>query len=279
MFTKLKSKLSQKQKSRIKLFLCLFSSLHVKSLGNYSRYGFSSKELFRQLHPVTTNLELVRLGGSLDGSYLVPLIELKYDGVISPGVGQTFEFEMAIADSNCKVVLIDGTVDRPQDLPPDFVFLQKMLGSSENSQDKQISIEGVINRYFPTSKSLVLQMDIEGGEYEVLNSIDENDLIPFALVLVEFHHLQKLNESSEWNSAIKRAIQVFMRDFLLVHAHPNNAGGFFLWRFRKLPKVVETTWIRKSLVGDIRGPAKLPHPLDSRNDTLMEDLTFPRFKN
>lgn len=279
MFTKLKSKLTQRQKSRIKLLFSLFSPFHFKSLANHSKYGFSSKELFQQLHPVTTNLELVRLGGSLDGSYLVPLIDLKYDGVISPGVGQTFEFERAIADSSCKVVLIDGTVDKPQDLPPDFIFLQKMLGSSEKTQDSQISIEEVINRYFPTSQSLVLQMDIEGGEYEVLTSIDESDLTPFALVLVEFHHLHKLNESPAWNSSIKRATQIFMRDFLLVHTHPNNAGGFFLWRFRKLPKVVETTWIRKSLVADIREPAKLPHPLDSRNDTLMEDLVFPSFKS
>ena len=279
MFTKVKTKLSQRQKSRIKLFLGLVSPLHIKSLANYSKYEFSSKRLFHQLVPVATNLELVRLGGSLDGSYLVPLIDLKYDGLISPGVGQTFEFERAIADSNCKVVLIDGTVNRPQNLPTDFIFLQKMLGSSEHSRDNQISIEAVINRYFPTSQSLVLQMDIEGGEYEVLNSMDENELNPFALVLVEFHHLHKLNESSEWNSAIKRAIQIFMRDFLLVHSHPNNAGGFFLWRFRKLPKVVETTWIRKSLVGEIHGPAKLPHALDSRNDTLMEDLIFPSFRN
>jgi hypothetical protein len=48
------------------------------------------------LHPVSTKIELVRVGGDLDGSYLVPLININYDGVISPGVGQTFEFEKAI---------------------------------------------------------------------------------------------------------------------------------------------------------------------------------------
>lgn len=277
MFTRLRSELSQRQKSQIKFCFSLFSLLHLRSFAGNINSAYSPKELFEKLSPVTTEIELVRLGGDLDGSYIVPLIDLEYDGVISPGVGQTFDFEKAIAGKNCRVALIDGTVDEPQNLPSGFVFLQKMLGPSTNQERNQISIKEVTNQYFPTSQSLVLQMDIEGGEYEVLNSINEDDLIPFATILVEFHHLHKLNESLAWNSEIKRAIQIFERDFVLIHTHPNNAGGFFLWKFRKLPRVVETTWVRKSLAGEVLGRAKLPHPLDRRNDTLMEDLAFPAF--
>ena len=277
MFAYLRSQLSQRQKSQIKFFLALFSPLHLKSFLTHSRYDISVRDLFEKLNPVKTNIELVRLGGNSDGSYIVPLVDLEYDGVISPGVGQTFEFEKAISDNDCLVVLIDGTIDVPQNLPPRFIFLQKMLGSSTNPKINQISMKEVTNQYFPTSQSMVLQMDIEGGEYEVLNSLDEDDLLPFVTILVEFHHLHKLNESSSRNSEIKRSIQVFERDFILIHAHPNNAGGFSLWRFRRLPKVVETTWVRKSLVSEVRGQAKLPHPLDRRNDELMEDLVFPIF--
>ena len=271
--------MSQRQKSQIKFCLSLFSLLNLRSFRNDFSYQFSSKELFQKLYPVSTNIELTRVGGISDGSYLVPLIDLGYDGIISPGVGQTFEFEKALAGKDCRVVLIDGTVNEPQNLPPGFVFLKKMLGSSTNPQWNQISIKEVINQYFPTSQSVVLQMDIEGGEYEVLNSLHEDDLTPFTTVLVEFHHLHRLNDNASWNTKIKRAIQIFERDFMLIHTHPNNAGGFFLWKFRKLPKVVETTWIRKSLVGQVHGKAKLPHPLDRRNDTLMEDLTFPTFSD
>lgn len=277
MFTYFRSHLNQRQKSQIKYCLSLFSLLHLKSFRKNSEHKFSLKKLFENLYPVSTDIELVRLGGNSDGSYLVPLLDFEYDGVVSPGVGQTFEFEKAIASNNCRVVLIDGTVVEPQNLPSGFVFLQKMLGSSTNPKRNQISLKEVTSQYFPTSQSLVLQMDIEGGEYEVLNSINEDDLIPFATILIEFHHLHKLNESLSWNSEIKRAIQIFERDFTLIHTHPNNAGGFFLCKFRKLPKVVETTWVRKSLVGEVHGQAKLPHPLDRRNDTLMEDLPFPTF--
>ena len=277
MFSYLRSHLNQRQKSQIKYCLAFFSLLHLKSVGNNSKYKFTVRDLFEKLYPVSTDVELLRCGGNSDGSYIVPLLDFGYDGVVSPGVGQTFEFEKAISSNDCRVVLIDGTVDRPQNLPPGFVFLQKMLGSSTNPERNQISIKEVTTQYFPTSQSLVLQMDIEGGEYEVLNSLNEDDLIPFATILVEFHHLHKLNENLSWNSEIKGAIQIFERDFILIHTHPNNAGGFFLWKFRKLPKVVETTWVRKSLVGEVHGQAKLPHPLDRRNDTLMEDLALPAF--
>jgi hypothetical protein len=276
-FNYLRAHLNQRQKSQIKYCLLLFSLLHLKSFRNDYVYDFSLRKLFEKLYPVATDIELLRFGGDSDGSYIVPLLDFGYDGVVSPGVGQSFEFEKAIAGNDCRVVLIDGTVDQPENLPPGFVFLQKMLGSSTNPERNQISIKEVTNQYFPTSRSLVLQMDIEGGEYEVLNSINEDDLIPFATILVEFHHLHKLYEGLSWNSEIKRAIQIFDRDFILIHTHPNNAGGFFLWKFRKLPKVVETTWVRRSLVGEVHGQAKLPHPLDRRNDTLLEDLSYPHF--
>jgi hypothetical protein len=86
-----------------------------------------------------------------------------------------------------------------------------------------------------------------------------------------------LDFDEEWNQKMSIAISRLKKDFLIIHTHPNNAGGFFLRKFKKLPKVVETTWVRKSLVGEVHGQAKLPHPLDRRNDTLIEDLSYPHF--
>ena len=153
-----------------------------------------------------------------------------------------------------------------------------MLGASSDKSIENVTLEEVTKKYFPLSKALVLQMDIEGSEYEVLNSLGPDALKEFALVLVEFHHFHRLNENQQWNSSIKNAVHHLMNDFLLIHSHPNTAGGFFLWRFKKIPKVVETTWVRKSLINSVHGKAKLPHPLDRRNDLLMEDLQFPKLK-
>lgn len=229
------------------------------------------------LRPAKIVPELVRIGGSQDGSYLVPDIDIEFDGVISPGVGGSFSFETAIVGEKTKVLLIDGTVEKPNGLPNNFVFLRKMLGVSNRDVIDVVSLESLIEEYFLNSNSLVLQMDIEGGEYEVLDSVTEKDLSPFALVLVEFHQLQMLDFDERWNQKMSISISKLKKDFLIIHTHPNNAGGFFLRRFKKLPKVVETTWVRKSLVGEVHGQAKLPHPLDRRNDTLIEDLSYPHF--
>ena len=279
MLSSLRANLTQQQKARIKYSIAILSTTNLKSIVATKKFTFSYKVLFQKLRPVVTNMELLRVGGNLDGSYLVPRSQYAYDGVVSPGVGQTFEFESEIMGNECRVVLIDGTVDEPVNLPKNFIFLSKMLGTSSDLKDSFISLKSVTKDYFPLANSLVLQMDIEGGEYGVLNSLEADALAPYSLVLVEFHQFHKLQESRLWNSAIEGAIKALEKDFLLVHTHPNNAGGFFVWKFRKMPKVVETTWVKKSKVSAVHGFAKLPHPLDRRNDTMIEDLAFPAFQN
>lgn len=276
MFIKVKSKLTQNQKANIKYFLAIWKLKHLLSLFTQERFLLSTKDLYLRLQPTLTNLKLMRVGGWLDGSYLVPKLEIEYDGVVSPGVGETFNFESEIVDSRRKVVLIDGTVAKPINLPTNFEFLPKMLGSKSSSGGNFISLEAITSQYFSKSNALVLQMDIEGAEYEVLGSVDVSDLSQYALILVEFHHLHRLRENSSWNHDIDRALKVLETDFLLVHTHPNNAGGFYLWKFKKLPKVVETTWINKRYVSKKIGLATLPHPLDIRNDHMMKDLQFPQ---
>lgn len=272
----LRKRMSTGQKARVKYLMQLLRKSHVLSLLSDRRFSFDFKSLFGLLTPWNTNLELVRVGGNLDGSYLIPKLNLEFGGVISPGVGQTFEFERNIVGASTRVVLIDGTVPRPENLPANFIFISKLLGAQDTHDEDFVSLKSVIDEHFGNAKDLVLQMDIEGGEYEVLSSFKGSELLPFALVVVEFHHLHKLDLTEEWNKSIEHSVRLLTRDFELVHTHPNNAGGFFVRKFVKYPKVVETTWVRKDLVTQRFGHSTLPNPLDTPNDSMLEDLWFPK---
>ena len=267
--------LTARQKFFIKYVFAIFSLINLRSFILKQEFQTVLFSLFQQLRPVKIELDFIRIGGNNDGSYLVPVTGIKYDGVVSPGVGRTYDFDRAIVDDDCLVVLVDGTVEEPVSLPKNFVFLPKMLHSADDAQDNQVSLKTLTNRYFSSARALVLQMDIEGGEYEVLNSIEPEVLDPYALVLVEFHHLHRILESNSWKKSIEGAIKLLSNDFVLIHTHPNNVGKFFLWKFKIFPKVVETTWLKKSYVEKSYGWATLPHPLDQRNDPTSEDIYFP----
>ena len=54
--------------------------------------------------------------------------------------------------------------------------------------------EWIAQNNLESDSNLLLQMDIEGGEYDVLIYEDTNTLASFSAMVVEFHNLQKLFE-------------------------------------------------------------------------------------
>jgi len=280
---KLRSKLSLRQKHLIKYGIAIFSTLHIFSLvpflGRSIRGHQEVREMWKLLHPKTVSCGLRRIGSDKDGGYLIPDINHIFDGLISPGVGDTFSFELDFVGKETKAVLIDATVSKPINLPTNMIFLSKMLGPVKSDDGLFVTLQDIRSEYFPFSKSLALQMDIEGGEYKVLESTKREDLAGIDLILVEFHNLHEITTLDKYRNPLRTSLNMLKNDFQLVHTHPNNAGGFFCQRFRVFPKVVETTWIRKSLVQISSRDAVLPHPLDIRNDPLIWDLGYPKFVN
>jgi len=150
-----------------------------------------------------------------------------------------------------------------------------MLSGASEAGESSTTLNRIQDEYFPGSKSLALQMDIEGGEYEVLSSLTLKSLSNFNLLLIEFHNLDHELRNQVSGGLFSESIGKLSMEFDLVHTHPNNAGGFFLNKFRVYPRVVETTWVRKGLLEVGIQAARLPHPLDVPNDSMIWDLTLP----
>jgi hypothetical protein len=136
---------------------------------------------------------LKRVGGFKDGGYLIPSINLEIDGLISPGIGDSFSFEFELVGLTEKVVLIDATVNKPKNLPDNMIHLQKMLAASSSQAGDYISLVDIRTKYFPTAKSLVLQMDIEGSEYFAFKGM-QNIFKRSKVLVTEFipHHLKNV---------------------------------------------------------------------------------------
>ena len=268
-------------KGIIKYLIKCCQKSHLKSLLVYStsnkKIGNRIQKIYREFYPISILEDLQRFGGKSDGGYLIPdTSNIRYSGLISPGVGDSLSFESDFQAAVSKVILIDGSVNEPANLPLNYVFYQKFLQSDSSKNIQGVTLKEVLDSEFVNQKNLVLQMDIEGNEYEVLEEITTDNLLRFSLILIEFHFIEKILKH-EGFSEIKLILDKLKKNFYLVHTHPNNAGGYFLYRFKKYPRVLETTWVIKQAVTPIDKVKKLPHSLDQINDKLSMNLHYPRF--
>ena len=228
-------------------------------------------QLLQELRPRVTERELVRIGGEQDAGYLMPDDFLGCGAVISPGVGQNSDFEHFFAQRGLECLLIDGSVEGPAAPHPRFVFVQKFLAA--RTRGSELSLSDAVARY-PKAEfgDLILQMDIEGAEWGILEKVDMETLQRFRMMAIEFHSFSELLATKRGLSVVRKVVKKLAQNFHVVHLHVNNCCRGLEFRslvpWRKpfsVPKVIELTFLRKDRVRDLGGFARIPSPLDKKN--------------
>src|ERR1700728_4790014 len=121
---------------------------------------------------------------------------------------------------------------------------------------------------------MILQMDIEGGEWLVLLTASENVLKRFRIIVIEFHAMERLIDPFAFD-VISAALGRLLRFFNVVHIHPNNHTAARLGAGLTLPRYIEMTFLRRDCA-PITGYAKqFPHPLDVPNEPSPPDYPLP----
>ena len=109
----------------------------------------------------------------------------------SPGVSKVATFETELANRGIRSFLADYSVDAPPELNPLFKFEKKFLGMENNSI--YMTLESWVESNGGGHRSdMILQMDIEGGEYDVIVDTSNDLLKQFRILVVEFHDLHLL---------------------------------------------------------------------------------------
>lgn len=234
------------------------------------------KSFIQKFRENYVSVELIRMGSSNDGGYLVPTILEEIDICFSPGVDYKASFEKDLSDSfNIKSFMADASVNAPPFENKNFIFLKKYLGSKNT--ENTIKLSSWIGECAPLSDSLLLQMDIEGGEIDVLITETANTLSRFKCMVIEFHFLDKLFEPLFLRTMSTIFDKIF-ENFSVVHVHPNNSGSIVSVDDVEVPSLIECTFLRNDLVARYANedPIQLPHKLDSLCGVEFEDITMPK---
>ena len=220
-------------------------------------------ELIQKLYPKKTDVELIRLGSKNDGGYLISNDLSGIEACFSPGVSNISEFEKDCADLGLQIFLADRSVDGPSIEHERFNFIKKYIGA--NTSTDFITIDDWVNSSIPNSKSdLMLQIDIEGYEYETFLSISNNLMNRFRIIVGEFHNFDQI-----WNRAFfklaSHAFYKILQTHSCVHIHPNNCCGSLTKYGLKIPQIMEFTFLRNDRIINSSFANIFPHPLDSDN--------------
>ena len=236
------------------------------------------REVFNFLRPQVCSLPLLRIGGRCDGAYLLPN---DFDGItdcFSPGVENRKNFEDELLQKhNIRSHLMDFS-SQPDLLQTPLVagkqfFRRKWLGdvSSEDtmSLDDWVSADALDSR-----SDLIMQIDIEGAEYAVLNAASDDTIQRFRIISLELHDLaKKMNVDEHLEGQLLPMIKKLAKRFVSVHAHANNCCRMTAVDgvAPRVPNVLELTLLRKDRFDDAGpsrvGRGKLPHRSDIRKNT------------
>ena len=232
-------------------------------------------QLIRNIRPISTWHELVRIGGDADGGYLVPQDLRDIAVCFSPGVDTNASFEIDLLNRyGINSRLADYSVD---EVPMHFrakSFIKKFLGSYDS--EKFITLDAWMEQQeeYPGNQDFLLQMDIEGSEYKTLLSLSERNLRRFRIILVEIHNVENWCDPAFFDIA-ETVFAKLLKYFHVVHNHPNNCCGIVNMGGVLAPRVFELSLIRRDRAFPAGHQDSFPHALDRPNLVDRPDLILP----
>jgi hypothetical protein len=264
----------KKRKKMIKKFLVsLFAKKGIILINATDKKKVT--DFIKDLYPLEIQAELIRLGPKADGGYLVPDDLDGIEACFSPGVDTISEFEVDCLKYGMKIFMADKSIDKPNlNISADkYDFLKKFVGCTNN--EEFITMDDWVNSKCQSQTSdLLLQMDIEGGEYYSLINMSDSVMNRFRIMVIEFHYLHNL-----WNPDYfflnKTVFDKILQTHICVHIHPNNCCGIDSQFGVEIPRVAEFTFIRKDRIKNKKFANCFPHKLDYDN-TENESISLPK---
>jgi hypothetical protein len=227
-------------------------------------------------HIVPVNL--IRIGGSSDGGYLVPDDLEGISVCFSAGVGPTSDFEDELSrDYGIKCFLADASVDGPAKENTLFEFDKLFLGSTDKGNKITLGQWMHDKGINEDDNNLLLQMDIEGSEYEFLAEVDSSTLSKYRCIVMELHEMEKL-----FDRTMLKVFEAFFnkifKNFSIAHMHPNNCSSIWEIDGVEIPRYLEITFIRNDRVKGVlsNNEISFPHKLDKVNILDKEDVIMPK---
>lgn len=237
--------------------------------------------LLGRIRPQDNGHKLVRVGGPGDGGYLIPDDVNDISECFSPGSNKLSNFESEIAHRwRIKSFICDSGDEKPSNLSDFQEFTEAWVGPSTDGK-KYISLHDWVEEKSQSDGDLMLQIDIEGAEFLTLMAASTQLLKRFRIVVIELHFLEALKNKWAFDQIYLPFFDKILKEFDVVHLHPNNCCGTWTYGDFEFPRIIELTLHRKDRSMYLRPVAssrsELDYPCVKSNRDLA--LVFSEFEN
>ena len=222
---------------------------------------------FKRYSDVRSNL--VRLGSSNDGGYVVFQDFDATDVVLSFGIGDNNSFDKDIGPYVDVVQMYDHTIDS---LPSEFgngVFYR--VGISHLNISGFYTVPEILS-VIPKNVEIVLKIDIEGSEWDIFNSLDFGHLLRFKQIFGEFHGMHDLISTIEGQEKIVAVLEKLTSSHTFVNLHANNWARTDLIQGFLVPDVLEFTLVRNDRLLEVQSEQAGNQSLNQSNNPNAPEI-------
>ena len=223
--------------------------------------------------------ELVRIGGKADGGYTMARRKDNSlsDGKIaySLGICQDVSWDKEMAEMGYEIFQYDHTIKKLPEENPHFHW--EKIGISDGDETSNLKKLGNLIRKngHQNVKGMVLKADIEGYEWGMFDSLDEELIDNFDQIVLEIHDL--IFADAERRRIISRSLKKLAKSHVAVHIHANNNNPVDFCGDLVTPNLLEVTYIKKSFCETISSVRTFPTEIDMANRPDMADIILGKW--
>ena len=236
----------------------------------------TNPEYYKQIKNVLNikrpkDLKLVRVGlQNRDGGYVMSNC-FKENGIAySFGICNDVSWDTVMAELGYNIYMYDHTINSLPYTRKEFHFFKEGISGKNEEKIPLKTLEYYINKNgHENNENMILKMDVEGAEWEFLDTVKTKTLEQFDQIVFEYHKIVQAG----FGDKVLKLLKKINKTHQLIHLHGNNSGFLVKIGDTVFPDVLEATYVKRGICEFTDDECiKLPINLDAPNDIGRPDV-------
>lgn len=218
---------------------------------------------------IKQDVEFVRVGRDYDGGYLMINDFNDCDIAYSFGISDDVSWDRDIVKKNIDVFQYDPTIHDIPEQNVKFHFFKIGIAGEDDMDRHMLSLNTILEKNgHGTAQNMILKMDVEGAEWQFIESVTIELLDKFDQIVFEMHGLTNEGQKDKIFSSLQKLNQTHQ----LIWIHGNNYARAEVADNILIPDCIEVLYVNKNKYDFEMAECVFPLELDQPNHKRVLDF-------